>query len=80
MNGLKAGDKNQPYTADMQVHLATQSSAIDGHSQIFLGKTGACVISAGDERAHDAHRNGTADVPLEFVPAGSSFKKRARRR
>jgi len=68
-NGLKAGDKSQTYTADMQVHLATQSSATMGIPD-FLGKTGACVITAATSALTTLTQNGTADVPIEFVPGG----------
>jgi hypothetical protein len=67
VNGLKAGDKSQAYTADMQVHLATQSSATMGIPD-FLGKTGACVITTATSALTTLTENGTADVPLEFVP------------
>ncbi len=67
VNGLKAGDKVQAYTADMQVHLATQSSATMGIPD-FLGKTGTCVITAATSALTTLTENGTADVPLEFIP------------
>ena len=69
VNGIKLGDKAQPYTADMQVHLGTQSSASMGVPD-FLGKTGQCVMSAATSALTSINENGTADVPLEFVPGG----------
>jgi hypothetical protein len=66
-NGIKNGDKAQAYTADMQVKLGTQSSATMGIPD-FLAKTGQCVMSVATTALTSVAENGTADVPLEFIP------------
>jgi hypothetical protein len=66
-NGIKNGDKAQPYTADMQVKLGTQSSATMGIPD-FLGKTGQCVMGVATSALTSLAENGTADVPIDFVP------------
>jgi serine/threonine-protein kinase len=67
VNGIKNGDKAQAYTADMQVKLGTQSSATMGIPD-FLAKSGQCVMSAATSALTSVAENGTADVPIEFVP------------
>jgi serine/threonine-protein kinase len=67
VSGIKNGDKAQAYTADMQVKLGTQSSATMGIPD-FLVKTGTCVMQTATSALTSVNENGTADVPLEFVP------------
>jgi serine/threonine-protein kinase len=67
VNGIKNGDKAQAYTADMQVKLGTQSSATMGIPD-FLAKSGQCVMGAATNALTSIAENGTADVPIEFVP------------
>jgi serine/threonine-protein kinase len=67
VNGIHAGDKAQAYTADMQVKLGTQSSATMGIPD-FLTKSGQCVMNTATSALTTITENGTADVPIEFVP------------
>ena len=67
VNGIKDGDKAQAYTADMQVKLGTQSSATMGIPD-FLAKTGQCVMNTATSALTSVNENGSADVPIEFVP------------
>ncbi len=66
-NGLHAGDKAQPYTADMQVKLGSTSAATMGVPD-FLAKSGQCVMNTATAALASMAENGTADVPIEFVP------------
>jgi hypothetical protein len=67
VNGLRAGDKAQAYTADMQVKLGPTSGATMGVPE-FLAKSGQCVMQAASAALTTLMENGTADVPIEFVP------------
>jgi hypothetical protein len=66
-NGLHAGDKAQAYTADMQVKLGSTSAATMGVPE-FLAKSGQCVMNTATAALASLAENGTADVPIEFVP------------
>ena len=66
-NGLHAGDKAQAYTADMQVKLGSTSAATMGVPE-FLAKSGQCVMNTATAALASMAENGTADVPIEFVP------------
>ena len=67
VNGIKNGDKAQAYTADMQVKIGTQSSAAMGIPD-FLAKSGQCIMTTATSALASVAENGTADVPIEFVP------------
>ncbi len=67
VNGIRQGDKAQAYTADMQVKLGTQSQATMGIPD-FLAKSGQCVMNTATSALTSVNENGTADVPIEFVP------------
>ncbi len=67
VNGLHAGDKSQAYTADMQVKLGGSSAATMGVPE-FLAKSGQCVMNVATAALANLAQNGTADVPIEFVP------------
>ncbi len=67
INGLRAGDKSQAYTADMQVKLGSTSAATMGVPE-FLAKSGQCVMNTATAALATMTENGTADVPIEFVP------------
>jgi hypothetical protein len=69
VNGIRQGDKPQGYTADMQVKLGTQSSATMGIPD-FLAKSGQCVMNTATNALTSVNENGTAEVPIEFVPGG----------
>jgi serine/threonine-protein kinase len=66
-NGLHGGDKAQAYTADMQVKLGSTSAATMGVPD-FLAKSGQCVMNTATAALATMTENGTADVPIEFVP------------
>jgi serine/threonine protein kinase len=67
VNGVRAGDKAQAFTADMQVKLGSTSSVSMGVPD-FLAKSGQCVMNTATAALTNLAENGTADVPIEFVP------------
>lgn len=64
---LHAGAKPQPYTAEMHVKLGSSSSAQMAVPD-FLSEAGQCVMSAATGALSSVAGNGTAVVPMEFVP------------
>ncbi|HSQ64789.1 MAG TPA: hypothetical protein VLM85_16305, partial [Polyangiaceae bacterium] len=64
---LHAGAKPQGYTAEMHVKLGSASSAQMAVPD-FLSDAGQCVMSAATNALSAVVGNGTAVVPIEFVP------------
>ncbi len=64
---LRAGAKPQAYTADMHVKLGASSSATMAVPD-FLTDAGQCIMAAASSALSSMSGNGTAIVPIEFIP------------
>ena len=68
VNGIHAGDKSQAYTADLHLTLDGHDSRAAMSVPTDLGKSGQCVMSVASGALAGTTDNGTADVPISFVP------------
>jgi serine/threonine protein kinase len=69
VNGIHAGDKAQSFTADLHLMLDPSGSQATMNVPTDLGKSGQCVMKVASKALAGTTQNGTADVPVEFVPA-----------
>jgi serine/threonine protein kinase len=68
VNGVHAGDKAQAYTADLHLKLDPTGSRATMNVPADLGKSGQCVMSVASDVLASTSANGSADVPIDFVP------------
>ncbi len=68
VNGVRAGDKAEPYTADLHLKLDPSGSRASMNVPSDLGKSGQCVMGVASDVLAAGSDNGSADVPIEFVP------------
>jgi len=68
VNGIHGGDKAEAYTADLHLRLDPSGSRATMNIPTDLGKSGQCVMNVASDVLAGTTENGTADVPIDFIP------------